>query len=126
MITTPNQLFGLLMKDRRVNPLFPRKYLLIYSEHDDSKTNTPQDKPVFGQYACAGPSGAVLRVGDEVEVTERLSKSPTPILPGTPVTASSPAPFLSVGPPMSPAPPLTSPLSAGPPMSPAPEVPQIR
>lgn len=25
MITTPNQLFGLLMKDRRVNPQFPRK-----------------------------------------------------------------------------------------------------
>lgn len=40
------------------------------------------DKPVFGQYACAGPSGAVLRVGDEVEVTERLtSRSVTPMSP---------------------------------------------
>lgn len=28
MITTPNQLFGLLMKDRRVNPQFPREYRL--------------------------------------------------------------------------------------------------
>lgn len=59
MINTNRQLYGLLAKDRRVNELFPHK-------------------PVFGQYACAGPSGAVLRVGDEVEITERLSRPPTP------------------------------------------------
>ncbi|EME42873.1 hypothetical protein DOTSEDRAFT_72348 [Dothistroma septosporum NZE10] len=59
MITTNRQLYGLLAKDRRVNELFPHK-------------------PVFGQYACAGPSGAVLRVGDEVEVVERLAGPPTP------------------------------------------------
>ena len=35
------------------------------------------DKPVFGQYACAGPSGAVLHVGDEVQVTDRVSRSMT-------------------------------------------------
>lgn len=32
MITTPNQLFGLLMKDRRVNPQFPRKSHLAKTE----------------------------------------------------------------------------------------------
>ena len=42
------------------------------------------DKPVFGQYACAGPSGAVLRVGDQVQVTERIKKEPTPLLPQSP------------------------------------------
>lgn len=36
------------------------------------------DKPVFGQYACAGPAGAVLRVGDEVEVTEKITRPETP------------------------------------------------
>ena len=39
------------------------------------------DKPVFGQYACAGPSGAVLHVGDEVEITDRVSRSVTPMTP---------------------------------------------
>lgn len=29
------------------------------------------DKPVFGQYAFAGPSGVTLRVGDEVDIIER-------------------------------------------------------
>ncbi|KAK4501632.1 hypothetical protein PRZ48_007441 [Zasmidium cellare] len=67
MINTNRQLYGLLAKDRRVNELFPHK-------------------PVFGQYACAGPAGAVLRVGDEVEVTERITR------PGTPSESSmSPA-----------------------------------
>ena len=65
MIATPQQLYGLLMKDRRVNEKFPHK-------------------PVFGQYACGGPSGAVLRVGDEVEVMEQISKPATPILPQSP------------------------------------------
>lgn len=36
------------------------------------------DKPVFGQYACAGPSGAVVRVGDDVEITESISHPSTP------------------------------------------------
>ena len=49
------------------------------------------DKPVFGQYACAGPSGAVLRVGDEVEVTERISRNNTPSQsPITPATSNGP------------------------------------
>lgn len=54
MISTNRQFYGLLAKDRRgVNEKFPHR-------------------PVFGQYACAGPSGAVLRVGDDVEITDRL------------------------------------------------------
>ncbi|EMC97335.1 hypothetical protein BAUCODRAFT_448661 [Baudoinia panamericana UAMH 10762] len=65
MIATNRQLYGLLAKDRRTNEQFPHK-------------------PVFGQYACAGPSGAILRVGDEVEVTERVSRSNTPIIPASP------------------------------------------
>lgn len=65
MIATNRQLYGLLARDRRVNDKFP-------------------NKPVFGQYACAGPSGAVLRVGDEVEVTERTSRGPTPETPISP------------------------------------------
>ncbi|KAF2484491.1 hypothetical protein BDY17DRAFT_249543 [Neohortaea acidophila] len=65
MCATPEQLYGLLMRDRRVNEKLPHK-------------------PVFGQYACAGPSGAVLRVGDEVVVTSRVHKSPTPLLTPAP------------------------------------------
>ncbi|KAK4570075.1 hypothetical protein LTR86_003045 [Recurvomyces mirabilis] len=65
MIATPKQLYGLLAKDRRTNEYFP----------------LTADKPVFGQYACAGPSGAVLRVGDEVEVTDRVSRAITPSSP---------------------------------------------
>ncbi|KAK3070492.1 hypothetical protein LTR53_010369 [Teratosphaeriaceae sp. CCFEE 6253] len=60
MISTNRQLYGLLMKDRRTNDLKPHK-------------------PVFGQYACAGPSGAVLRVGDEVEITSRVDASASPL-----------------------------------------------
>lgn len=30
------------------------------------------DRPVFGQYACAGLTGKVLRVGDKVEIMERV------------------------------------------------------
>ncbi|OQO03707.1 hypothetical protein B0A48_10372 [Cryoendolithus antarcticus] len=76
MIATNRQLYGLLAKDRRVNDKFP-------------------NKPVFGQYACAGPSGAVLRVGDEVEITERISRANTPmsaspITPNGPVTPITP------------------------------------
>ncbi|SMR56776.1 unnamed protein product [Zymoseptoria tritici ST99CH_3D1] len=67
MINTNRQLYGLLARDRRVNELFPHK-------------------PVFGQYACAGPSGAVLRVGDDVEVTSRNSEPITPASPGSPIT----------------------------------------
>lgn len=52
MIARDRQLYGLLAKDRRVNKSFPHK-------------------PVFGQYACAGPPGATLNVGDKVTVTER-------------------------------------------------------
>ncbi|KAI6908013.1 hypothetical protein KC355_g18658, partial [Hortaea werneckii] len=62
MIATNRQLYGLLARDRRTNDKFPHK-------------------PVFGQYACAGPSGALLRVGDEVEVIERVSRASTPISP---------------------------------------------
>ncbi|KAI7085843.1 hypothetical protein KC363_g6103 [Hortaea werneckii] len=62
MIATNRQLYGLLARDRRTNDKFPHK-------------------PVFGQYACAGPSGALLRVGDEVDVIERVSRASTPISP---------------------------------------------
>ncbi|KXL42456.1 hypothetical protein M433DRAFT_140162 [Acidomyces richmondensis BFW] len=69
MVGTNRQLYGLLARDRRTNDKFPHK-------------------PVFGQYACAGPSGAILRVGDEVQVTERVSRSQTPLsVPGSPVMA---------------------------------------
>ncbi|KIW96995.1 uncharacterized protein Z519_02386 [Cladophialophora bantiana CBS 173.52] len=56
MIHRDRQLYGLLASDRRVNDKFPHK-------------------PVFGQYAFAGPSGAVLRTGDTVYVTERIQRS---------------------------------------------------
>ncbi|KAI1617885.1 hypothetical protein EDD36DRAFT_15068 [Exophiala viscosa] len=56
MIHRSRQLYGLLASDRRVNDKFPHK-------------------PVFGQYAFAGPSGAVLRIGDQVYVTERAQRT---------------------------------------------------
>lgn len=62
MIRPNQQLYGLLAKDRRVNSSAPHK-------------------PVFGQYACAGPSGAVLRVGDEVKVTDRFRPGSAPMTP---------------------------------------------
>ncbi len=37
--------------------------------------DTSIDKPVFGQYAFAGPSGAILRTGDSVYVTERNQRT---------------------------------------------------
>ncbi|RMZ85454.1 hypothetical protein DV737_g832, partial [Chaetothyriales sp. CBS 132003] len=52
MIRRERQLYGLLAKDRRVNEKFPQK-------------------PVFGQYAFAGPAGAFIRTGDKVKITER-------------------------------------------------------
>ena len=91
MIATNRQLYGLLAKDRRVNEKFPSKspyFILFFGPHD---LNVDIDKPVFGQYACAGPSGAVLRVGDEVEVTERISRNTTPSQsPITPATSNGP------------------------------------
>jgi hypothetical protein len=92
MVATPQQLYGLLMKDRRVNEKFPRKHSnACFSGF--CCANLRADKPVFGQYACAGPSGAVLRVGDEVKVTERISKPQTPLVsptptPTTPISAT--------------------------------------
>ncbi|KIX10451.1 uncharacterized protein Z518_01534 [Rhinocladiella mackenziei CBS 650.93] len=56
MIRRDRQLYGLLASDRRVNDKFPHK-------------------PVFGQYAFAGPSGAILRTGDQVYVTERVQRT---------------------------------------------------
>lgn len=38
-------------------------------------TDVLLDKPVFGQYAFAGPSGAILRTGDKVYVTERVQRT---------------------------------------------------
>jgi uncharacterized protein len=55
MVERRRQLYGLLASDRRINTRFPHK-------------------PVFGQYAFAGPAGAILRIGDIVKVTERSSK----------------------------------------------------
>lgn len=52
MIPRERQLYGLLASDRRVNPRFPHK-------------------PVFGQYAFAGPAGAILRIDDKVQIAER-------------------------------------------------------
>ncbi|KAM0462829.1 hypothetical protein ACHAPV_003654 [Trichoderma viride] len=46
------QVYGLIAKDRRINKAYPLK-------------------PVFGNWSFAGPNGALLRVGDEIRVTER-------------------------------------------------------
>lgn len=51
-ICRERQLYGYLAPDRRVNSVFPHK-------------------PCFGQYAFAGPAGAIIRVGDKIEITER-------------------------------------------------------
>ena len=56
MIERERQLYGLLASDRRINSRFPHK-------------------PVFGQYAFAGPAGAILRIGDAVKITERSEKN---------------------------------------------------
>jgi uncharacterized protein len=56
MIERRRQLYGLLASDRRINKRFPHK-------------------PVFGQYAFAGPAGAIVRVGDKVQVSERTETS---------------------------------------------------
>lgn len=69
-ISTNRQMYGLLAKDRRVNELFPHK-------------------PVFGQYACAGPSGAMLKVGDEVDVTEYLDPATDGGSPATPISPAT-------------------------------------
>ncbi|WPH00802.1 Hypothetical protein R9X50_00363200 [Acrodontium crateriforme] len=71
MITANRQLYGLLSKDRRTNQNHPHR-------------------PVFGQYACAGPSGAILRVGDEVKVTEHMDRSVTPMSAGSPLQPLKP------------------------------------
>lgn len=81
MIATNRQLYGLLAKDRRTNDKFPRRNFLDHRVYASQVLMVRTDKPVFGQYACAGPSGAVLRVGDEVVVAERVSRSVTPISP---------------------------------------------
>ena len=54
------------------------------------------DKPVFGQYACAGPSGAVLHVGDEVEVVDRVSRSVTPMMSPTPIAQNGGIPRIAI------------------------------
>ena len=91
MIATNRQLYGLLAKDRRVNEKFPSECPCLATSQSSLKLTIRLDKPVFGQYACAGPSGAVLRVGDEVEVTERISRNNTPSQsPLTPVTSNGP------------------------------------
>ena len=81
MIATNRQLYGLLARDRRTNDKFPREYLSLARFLFRLLANDRIDKPVFGQYACAGPSGALLRVDDEVEVIERVSRASTPISP---------------------------------------------
>ncbi|KAM0265227.1 hypothetical protein ACHAQJ_000381 [Trichoderma viride] len=47
-----SQVYGLIARDRRINKAYPLK-------------------PVFGQWSFAGPNGALLKVGDEIRVTER-------------------------------------------------------
>jgi hypothetical protein len=66
------QVYGLIARDRRVNKAYPRKANLFCYLFENSATNIfHQVKPVFGQWSFAGPNGALLRVGDEVRVTER-------------------------------------------------------
>lgn len=86
MIAAPRQLYGLLARDRRVNDKFPSEFVLLMPQCTLIRLTILSDKPVFGQYACAGPSGAVLRIGDEVEVVQR-SRTPNPPLD---VNAASP------------------------------------
>ncbi len=76
-----SQLYGLLARDRRVNPNFPRKSSYRTPVFDNAELGsshlinpTSLDKPVFGQYALAGPSGVTLRTGDAVSVVERKSR----------------------------------------------------
>lgn len=71
MVSRDRQLYGLLARDRRINEAFPRKSSL---QLQCSSTDYI-DKPVFGQYAFAGPSGAILRVADEVSIIERDQSS---------------------------------------------------
>lgn len=52
LLPPERQLYKLLTKDRRVNPLFPTK-------------------PCFGVYAFAAPNGVELRVGDDVKIVEK-------------------------------------------------------
>lgn len=56
LLPPDRQLYKLLTKDRRVNKKFPAK-------------------PCFGKYAFAEPMGAVIKVGDSVEVTELFGGS---------------------------------------------------
>ena len=75
MAPRDQQLYGLLARDRRVNSASPR------TNHHSSPTSfekssyeadySSSGKPVFGQYATAGPIGAILRVGDIVRVVKR-------------------------------------------------------
>jgi uncharacterized protein YcbX len=55
LVPPERQLFRLLAKDRRVNPMFPYK-------------------PCFGRYAFAEPFGRTIRVGDRVEIKEWVGK----------------------------------------------------
>jgi hypothetical protein len=55
LVPPERQLFKLLAKDRRINPMFPYK-------------------PCFGRYAFAEPFGRKIRVGDRVEIKEWVEK----------------------------------------------------
>ncbi|KAK5994742.1 hypothetical protein PT974_03125 [Cladobotryum mycophilum] len=70
------QVYGLLAADRRVNKTFPRTYhFALYNSkpYHLFTVHLSADKPVFGQYAFAAPTGAILCVGDEVRLTHRTT-----------------------------------------------------
>jgi hypothetical protein len=59
MIVINRQLYGLLAKDGRVNEKFPSQFCRVSPIFSSPRLTQYSDKPVFSQYACAGPSGAV-------------------------------------------------------------------
>jgi uncharacterized protein len=74
MITRERQLYGLLAPHRRVNERFPRETPEYSSQNFEVVDECAIDRPVFGQYGFGGPSGTILRRGDKIVVTERISE----------------------------------------------------
>jgi hypothetical protein len=74
MIAISRRLYKLLAKDRRVGDKFPSQFCRLGPTFSSLRRTQYPAKPVFGRYARAGSLGAVLRVGHEVGVIERISR----------------------------------------------------
>jgi hypothetical protein len=55
MIAINRQLYGSLAKDGRVNEKFPSQSCRLSQIFSSPRLTQYPDKPVFSQYACAGP-----------------------------------------------------------------------